>query len=92
MTEYRTIWLEPGCVSESNEDRHWAQDDPWGACEDCGQKSVKYIIATEYDALVKAIWNLCALAERHGLEGSPMVEAARRAISAAVSTPQGSGK
>lgn len=38
-----------------------------------------------HEALVKAIWNLCALAEYHGLDNAPAVQAARRAISAALS-------
>lgn len=62
MDEHRAIWLEPSCVAKSGEDRHWCHDDPWGACEECGTKSVKYIIATEHEALVKALGDaLCEL-------------------------------
>jgi len=60
MSEHRAIWLEPSCVTNSGEDRHWCQDDTWGACEECGTKSVKYIIATEHDALVKALEDIKA--------------------------------
>ena len=51
MTEHQAIWLEPSCVAKSGEDRHWCHDDAWGACEECGTPSVKYVIATEVDSL-----------------------------------------
>lgn len=86
MSEHRAIWLEPGCVGKSGEDRHWCQDDAWGACEDCGTKSVKYVIASDYEALVSA---LAAVAE------AKMPGAARRiateALHAAVSGSGDSG-
>jgi hypothetical protein len=49
------IWLEPGCVDEAGEDRHWCQDDAWGACEECGRKPVKYVIASEVERLTSSL-------------------------------------
>ena len=57
-TEHRTIWLQPHCVSDSAEDRLWCQDDVWGACDECGTKSAKYIIASDYDAALARIAEL----------------------------------
>lgn len=54
--EHRVIYLEPRCSAEAGEDRHWCQDDTWGgACDECGTKSVKYIIASEHDQLTLAV-------------------------------------
>jgi hypothetical protein len=53
--EHRAIWLEPRCTDEIGEDRCWSQSDAWVTCEECGLPSVKYIIATEYDVLMKAL-------------------------------------
>lgn len=60
--EHRVIYLEPRCTSDAGEDRHWCQDDTWGPCVECGTKPVKYIIASDHEALVKALTDtLCEL-------------------------------
>ena len=47
----KTIWLQPWCYDcegigkQFDTGRLWAEDDPWGKCDDCGRKAVKYIIA-----------------------------------------------
>lgn len=50
MTQrHKTIWLQPWCDGcEKNfygiEGRMWCQDDVWGKCDECEEKSVKYVI------------------------------------------------
>lgn len=53
MTEYKNpkcIWLQPWCAecdaADQNFDtgRLWSEDDPWGKCQDCGRKAVKYVL------------------------------------------------
>lgn len=48
--EHQTIWLQPWCKgceqhAYGTEGRQWCEDDPWGECEECGRKPVKYVIA-----------------------------------------------
>jgi hypothetical protein len=50
MTEHTEIWLQPwcdGCAKHcsNGEGRLWCQDDVWEKCEECGQKSVRYVLA-----------------------------------------------
>ena len=50
MKDLEVIWLQPWCKecdrqTHSDQDgRMWCQDDVWGKCEDCDEKSVKYIL------------------------------------------------
>lgn len=52
MTQrHKIIWLQPWCDScaaqhTNSYGRQWCQDDVWGKCEECGQKSEKYVLAT----------------------------------------------
>jgi hypothetical protein len=62
--EHRVIFLEPRCVGESGEDRHWCQDDAWGACDECGTPSVKYIIASEHADLVRTLEQIREVADK----------------------------
>jgi len=82
--EHRIIYLEPGCCSEAGEDRHWCQDDAWEACDECGTKSVKYIIASEHEALVKALKDLVHAA-RHQPIGMQVMNRARDVLARVVS-------
>jgi hypothetical protein len=47
--EHKEIWLQPwcaGCKQHSGcEGRQWCQDDVWGKCDECGEKSVRYVLA-----------------------------------------------
>lgn len=63
MGEHREIWLEPACCAEGGDDRHWCQDDAWGPCEECGTKPVKYILASEHEAMVAALENIKQLSD-----------------------------
>jgi hypothetical protein len=45
---YEAIWLQPwcdGCEMHCCEGRQWCQDDIWGKCDECENKSVRYVIA-----------------------------------------------
>jgi hypothetical protein len=50
---HETIWLQPwcdGCETHcrgGDEGRQWCQDDVWEKCDECGNKSVRYVIAQE---------------------------------------------
>jgi hypothetical protein len=46
----KVIWLQPwceGCDTHAyrGEGRQWCEDDAWGQCDECDQKSVKYVLA-----------------------------------------------
>lgn len=45
--EHDVIWLQPwcdGCEKHCGyEGRNWCQDDVWGKCDECGNKSVRFI-------------------------------------------------
>jgi hypothetical protein len=89
--EHRMIWLEPQCAAEAGEDRQWCQDDVWGECDECGTPSVKYIIATEYDALVKALMDIRQAAAGpadHRIALAECFDIATRATRAAVGGAQ----
>ena len=49
----RAIWLQPWCNDcDASGERYdmcgmWAEDDPWGECDDCGRKAVKYVISED---------------------------------------------
>jgi len=49
VKDHPTIYLQPWCIGCERADgysgRLWCQDDVWGACDECDQKSVKYVIA-----------------------------------------------
>lgn len=81
--EHRAIWLEPRCTDEAGEDRCWSQSDEWVTCEECGLPSVKYIIATEYEALVKALEEI----DKH-MDGIGYSKKARRIARAALAKVQ----
>lgn len=40
----KVIYLSPGC----NYDREWCENDVWSECNECGVKSVEYILASDY--------------------------------------------
>lgn len=68
MDDPKEIWLQPWCdecASEPHGDgRLWCQDDAWGKCEDgCGAPAVKYVLATERDALRARVEELEAALE-----------------------------
>jgi hypothetical protein len=50
---HQTIWLQPWCddcarnCNPENGGRQWCQDEVWGACEECGLKPVKYVLADD---------------------------------------------
>ena len=51
-TNHPVIWLQPWCEgcerhSAYNEGRLWCQDDVWGKCDECDEKSVKYVLALD---------------------------------------------
>jgi hypothetical protein len=59
---HKTIWLQPWCDgcekacygsdgSDGSDGRQWCQDNVWDQCEECDNKSVKYVIATAPQAL-----------------------------------------
>jgi hypothetical protein len=49
VSELKVIYLGPACQEQSRSGgREWCQDDVWGACE-CGQESVRYVLASEFD-------------------------------------------
>ena len=46
--DHDVIWLQPWCAgcemhASYGEGRRWCQDDVFEPCEECGQKSVKYV-------------------------------------------------
>ncbi len=47
--QHAVIWLQPWCDGcekhSSGEGRQWCQDDAWGQCEECDQKSERYVLA-----------------------------------------------
>ena len=50
---YETIWLQPwceGCETHcrgGDDGRQWCRDDVWEKCDECGNKSVRYVLAPE---------------------------------------------
>jgi hypothetical protein len=79
--EHRVIYLEPSCCSEAGEDRHWCQDDAWGACDECGTKSVKYIIASDHEAMVKALKDIKHVSRKDSLTDAERLESVRVILS-----------
>jgi hypothetical protein len=46
--DHDVIWLQPWCAgcemhASYGEGRQWCRDDVFEPCEECGQKSVKYV-------------------------------------------------
>jgi hypothetical protein len=50
--DHDVIWLQPWCAgcemhASYGEGRQWCRNDVFEPCEECGQKSVKYVRASE---------------------------------------------
>ena len=47
--DHKEIWLQPWCdaCATMGVDRQWCQDDVWTACEECGAKPVRYVLAPD---------------------------------------------
>ncbi len=52
MKAPKEIWLQPWCVKcegsvSYGEGRLWCEDDVWDRCDQCREKSVRYVLAEE---------------------------------------------
>lgn len=75
MSEHKYIWLQPECCADPDEGRHWCQDPDPVECDD-GKPWVKYILASEHEALERQLAEVREEAEgirRVSSEGQPQV-------------------
>lgn len=71
MSEHTQIYLAPACHEV---DREWCQDDVWGTCDDCGEQSVRYVLASDHEKRVADIEAELAKAVELIKQAKPLVD------------------
>lgn len=95
MSDPKEIYLGPACEDQSPDGRTWAEDNPYEDCNECGAKAVRYVLASDYDALAAECERLQrearndAIAYRAAIERQNEIRAERDAALAELAALKG---